>query len=141
MAGRITELAHRYQAQLVLNRSLPVFQRCAADGVHLSSRRLCAQSERPVPLDVYLSASCHNPAEVEQANRIGADFIVVSPVQATASHPQAQPLGWERLRDLTRLAQMPVYALGGMGPADIGKAQLHGAQGIAAISSLWSESV
>jgi 8-oxo-dGTP diphosphatase len=32
---------------------------------------------------------------------------------------------------------MPAYALGGMAPADLAQAWRHGAQGIAAIRSLW----
>jgi len=138
MAGQIIELAHRYDAKVMLNRTLEVFNQCPADGLHLSSSRLMALPGRPVSVDVLLSASCHDPAEVEQANKIGTDFIVISPVQKTHSHPGATPLGWEKCRQLTGLAQMPVYALGGLGNADIGTAQLHGAQGIAAIRSLWS---
>jgi 8-oxo-dGTP diphosphatase len=138
MARQIIELAHRYDAQVMLNRSLQVFNQCPADGLHLSSSRLMALSERPVSVDVLLSASCHDPVEVEQANRIGADFIVISPVQKTRSHPGAIPLGWKKCQQLTGLAQMPAYALGGLGKADISNAQLHGAQGIAAIRSLWS---
>ncbi len=137
MAGQIIELAHRYDARVILNRTQEVFQRCPADGLHLSSSRLLVLAQRPVPADVYLSASCHDSAEVRQANSIGADFIVVSPIKATRSHPGALPLGWDKCRQLTELAQMPAYALGGLGEADISNAQLYGAQGIAAIRSLW----
>ena len=65
--------------------------------------------------------------------------MVVSPVAATASHPQARPIGWDGLAALTAVATLPVYALGGMGPADLPVAQRHGAQGIAAIRGLWKQ--
>lgn len=139
MAHQVVELAHRYHARVMLNTSVEAFGQCPADGLHLNSERLMAISARPVSTDVYLSASCHDAAEVQQANNIGVDFIVVSPVQATRSHPDSLPLGWEKMQQLCALAQMPVYALGGMHAADISKAQRYGAQGIAAIRSLWSQ--
>jgi 8-oxo-dGTP diphosphatase len=71
------------------------------------------------------------------ARRVDADFIVVSPVRATLSHPGVSPLGWEGLKALAELASLPVYALGGTTSADLELAWQHGAQGIAAIRALW----
>jgi len=82
--------------------------------------------------------SCHDAAELEHAGRIGADFVTLSPVAATPSHPAGAPLGWARFASLTRDAEVPVYALGGMGIADIPAARASGGQGIAAIRALWS---
>lgn len=85
-----------------------------------------------------IAASCHGIKDIERANQLGLDFIVISPVQHTASHPDQKPLGWEQFSALTDMAEMPVFALGGMGLNDIAQAQKNGAQGISAISSLWN---
>ncbi len=61
-------------------------------------------------------ATAHGRAEIEEANAIGADAVMLSPVFATRSHPDAQALGPERFHVLATLAQMPVIALGGMTP-------------------------
>lgn len=108
-------------------------------GWHLTSTQLkaLAGQARPLPEGRLLAASCHNARELELAARLGCDFATLSPVQPTASHPDTLALGWEQARQLTLNAQLPVYFLGGMTPADIGKAVRHGAQGIAAIRSLW----
>ena len=124
-------------ARLVLNADPLLAQELDADGVHLNSARLMAMAERPAGMRL-LGASCHTPAEVQHAGTLGLDFIVVSPVQKTRSHPDAVVLGFDGLRTLTELATVPVYALGGMSEADLTKAFLHGAQGIAAISGLWN---
>ena len=73
----------------------------------------------------------------EQAERIGVDFAVLSPVLATASHPEAEPLGWQRFQALVEKVNIPVYALGGMSPRMVGQARECGGQGIAAIRGLW----
>jgi len=53
----------------------------------------------------------------------------------TASHPEASPLGWNRFAELVRDARLPVYALGGVGPADLDRARAAGAQGVAGIGA------
>lgn len=127
----------RYGARLLLNGPPELAQALQADGVHLDSRRLAQLGRRPLPAHMWVGASCHNRDEVAHANAAGVDFIVVSPVLPTPSHPAARPLGWDGLLALTEDANMPVYALGGMGQAELGQAWRHGAQGIAAIRGLW----
>ncbi|MGD8999968.1 MAG: Nudix family hydrolase [Granulosicoccaceae bacterium] len=128
-----------HDARLILNREPGVLEHVDADGLHLTTARLQGLTSRPVPHDKWLAASCHNRDELLQAARIGADFVVLAPVQATRSHPQITPLGWQRFAGLAEIAQMPVYALGGMAEADLETAWQHGAQGIAAIRGLWRE--
>lgn len=59
-------------------------------------------------------ATVHSLQEIGEANRIGADAAMLSPVFATRSHPGAGTLGPLRFRQLARHAAMPVIALGGM---------------------------
>jgi 8-oxo-dGTP diphosphatase len=126
------------QARLVVNTSAQSAWAYAADGVHLSSARLWALTQRPSALAAsLLGASCHTAEDIQQANALGLDYIVLSPVATTASHSQAEPLGWPAFAQLTAQARMPVYALGGMGPADIATAQQAGGQGVAGISAWW----
>lgn len=119
--------------RLLLNAAPELAQELGAAGVHLSSTRLMALQQRPLPAGLWVGASCHDAEQLAQAERIGADFAVLSPVQATASHPDARPLGWQRYAELVDGAGLPVYALGGLTPADIATARQHGGQGIAAI--------
>ncbi|MFO1430805.1 MAG: Nudix family hydrolase [Candidatus Competibacteraceae bacterium] len=131
-------LAKRYEATVLLNGSPEQVLVVQADGVHLSARRLLELQSRPLPADRWVAASCHNEAELRHACRLGLDFVAVSPVKHTRSHPDTAPLGWEGLQTLTEMANLPAYALGGMTPDDLEQAWHHGAQGIAAIRSLWN---
>lgn len=117
------------------------------DGVHLSS----ARSKEHIQYKIdqlennvasrdcerfWVGVSCHNQEEIEQAANI-ADFVFLSAVKQTNSHPGKQAMGWAEFSHLAAQAKQPIYALGGVSAQDIPKAQKHGAQGIAAISSIW----
>ncbi|MDJ0871390.1 MAG: Nudix family hydrolase [Gammaproteobacteria bacterium] len=138
LATRAAALCHGAGASLLVNGDARLAEESGADGVHLSGARLMACSERPLPAERWVAASCHDGRELEHACRLRLDFVVLSSVKSTASHPRAQTLGWAALRRLTERATLPVYALGGMQPADLPVAWEHGAQGIAAIRSLWT---
>ena len=129
------------KAQLMLAGPLEWLGDFPAAGWHLSSAQLreYAPNGRPFPLHRWLAASCHNAEELELARQIGADFVTLSPVAATASHPDAEPLGWLRVTQLIKGCNIPVFALGGMTPADQRAADQAGAQGIAAIRSIWPQ--
>jgi 8-oxo-dGTP diphosphatase len=98
---------------------------------HLSSLDLMEATERPDCQ--WLSASCHNEEEVEKANALGVDFIYISPLCPTPSHPEVDGIGWDCFQSLTELAHMPVYALGGVSISDLDRAKSYGAHGVAGI--------
>lgn len=141
LAIQALPLCRRHGARLILNCPVDLALELEADGVHLSSRQLAALSERPLSRDLWVAASCHSLEEIRQAMAVEADFCVLSPVLETASHPTAEPLGWERFAQIIRSANMPVYALGGMDQTQLSRALESGAQGIAAIRGLWPDSV
>ncbi|MDD2893709.1 MAG: Nudix family hydrolase [Halothiobacillaceae bacterium] len=129
---------HAVGGRVLLNTTPEHFQLvgAAADGLHLNRHALMAQATRPAGMR-WLSASCHDADELAQAERLGLDFVVLSPVLPTQSHPGAPTLGWARFAELARDHALPVYALGGVGDQDIATAQAHGAQGVAAIRAWW----
>lgn len=124
-------LCQQHQAVLILNCGCVVAEP-PVDGVHLTSRQLIALSKRPDGVK-WLAASCHNLVELQHAEAIGVDFVVLAPVKSTPTHPDVKPLGWEIFADLVNRVNLPVYALGGLSQEDLQKARRCGAQGIAAI--------
>ena len=109
-------------------------------GVHLRSSQLAGLSLRPLPENLPVAASCHATESLQLAQALGCDFAVLGSVLPTATHPQASPLGWEGFAKLRESVSLPIYAIGGLTPADLPEARQHGAQGIAAIRSLWPHS-
>jgi len=124
-------------AGLILNGDPRMLRKVSARGVHIPGTDLAGYRERPVDGDKYLSVSVHDEREIELAQRLDPDFVLLSPVKATTSHTQARPLGWERFHALAEILDVPVFALGGLQPGDLDAAQRNGAQGIAAITAFW----
>lgn len=132
------ELCHEHGARLLVNAEPDAALAAGADGVHLASSRLMALRERPLPPELLVAGSCHDGSELAHAESLGLDFVVLSPVCSTSSHPERRALGWERFRALAETCPMPVYALGGMGPDDMARARQTGGQGLAVISGVWA---
>jgi 8-oxo-dGTP diphosphatase len=134
-AAEVIALARTHGARVLINSDIDLAMRLGADGVHLTAAQLARLERRPVP--DWCAASCHDAGELARATRLGVDFAVLGPVQSTPTHPQAQPLGWERFRALARGAPMPVFALGGLAPGDMESAWRSGAHGIAMVRGSW----
>ncbi len=62
--------------------------------------------------------------------------FVAGPVFATRSHPGAEPLGLEFVRELCQIALVPVIGIGGVTPQNAGDVLRAGASGVAVISAV-----
>jgi 8-oxo-dGTP diphosphatase len=127
----------RWHCGLILDRDPADVAALNADGFHATAAVLGQLRERPVAAGKWFGASCHDAAGLARARELDADYAVLGPVRATATHPGASPLGWERFGELATGAGLPVYAIGGLGPDDLDTAWRHGAQGVAGISAYW----
>lgn len=129
------------KAQLMLKGPLEWLGDFPAAGWHLTAQQLGELSAggRPFPSERWLAASCHSADELALAAQMGVDFITLSPVQATQTHPEAQPLGWAQVAELLQGFNQPAYLLGGVTPANVEQAWQVGAQGVAGIRAFWPE--
>ncbi|NOT65461.1 MAG: Nudix family hydrolase [Methylotenera sp.] len=145
---RLAEVSAPYEAKIFLNSSsldeseldlshldINFTQALHVTGLHFTAQALMQLSQKPIGM--LCGASCHNHQELAQAEALGLDYVLLSPVQATLSHTDAAPLGWDNFRDLIADYSLPVYALGGMQAPDIHTARLHGAHGIAMQRGIW----
>ena len=126
------KLCQLNQAKLVLNMPHIDFDE-PCDGWHLTSIELMTTSTREFPDDKLFGASAHNLIEAKHAEKISVDYISLSPINETLSHPQTQILGWEKASEIIIQCKVPIYLLGGMDKDSMDKALSIGAQGIAGI--------
>lgn len=129
-------ICQQYNAVLLMATSADIYKQSQANGLHLNSQVLFEYENRPVLKEQLLSVSCHNVEEMKQAEKLGADILLLSPVKATSSHPELEGIGWVKFKQMIKQLKCPVYALGGMQISDLDNALDAGAQGIA-VSSLW----
>lgn len=133
--ANVVRLGHGHGARVLLNGEAAVAQRAGADGVHLTSARLAQLKARPAV--ELVGASCHDAEELARAAALGADFAVLGPVLPTPSHPDAAAMGWKMFAGLAANYPLPVYALGGLKPADLEAAWRCGAHGISMMRGAW----
>ena len=110
-------------------------------GVHLTSTALMALTERPLPADYLVAASCHSPKELAHAQAIGADFACLSPVKPTKGYSVEKILGLDTFKAWVSEVDIPVYGLGGLERDDLDRVRAAGGQGVAGISAFWSSSI
>ncbi len=140
-ALNIVRRGAEHNVMIILNAE-PAWVATLSDvGLHLTSQGLMNLGSRPIAENRWLSASCHSAEELAHAEHIGVDFVFLSPVLPTRSHPDALTLGWDGLEKLVSRANIPIYALGGMNQAHLRQAQQIGCQGIAGISGFWDQEV
>jgi len=135
VAGAVAR-CHAAAADVFVNHDAELARRSGI-GLHLRAAQLATFEPATWPAGLPLAASCHGVDELRHAERIGCLFAVLGPLRPTLTHPGAAGIGWAGFSALREEVSLPLYAIGGLGPDDIAQARSHGAQGIAAIRSLW----
>ena len=138
LVEQATHLCRKAGADVLVNGDAEL-ARAHGAGLHLQASQLHALDSRPVGPEVRLAASCHTAADLKAAEALGCDFAVVGNLRETPSHPGRPGIGWAGFAHLREQVAIPLYAIGGLGRADLTEARQHGAQGIAAIRSLWPD--
>jgi thiamine-phosphate diphosphorylase len=121
---------------LFVNDRLDVALATGAVGVQLSAGSLTPRDARRLSVDWWIGASVHTLDEAAAAQDGGADYLLVGPVFATPTHPEAPPLGVASLARFVALG-VPVVAIGGVTRANARDLISAGAHGVAAIRALW----
>ena len=111
--------------------------------VHLNHQQIMTLDFSSLSKNYRYFASCHDQHSLSRLNTLATSHTVMgcflSPVKATPTHPetfQSGGMGWQTLGELAKICDVPVFALGGVGQADLATAYEHGAMGIAGIRLL-----
>ena len=136
-ARELLAFAEQQNIWVSLNTSVAVANDLNAPALHLNRHRLAELTSREEFNGQWLSASCHDAQSLNMALEKGVDFVFLSPVLPTASHPGEATLGLEGFAELANSVPLPVFALGGVELKDLPQLNQAGATGFAAISA-WS---
>ncbi len=138
LSRRLRKITAAHGAMLFINDRIDVTLLSDADGVHLRESSVTpSEARRLLDAKKLIGASIHSYDKARQAERDGADFLLLGPVFETLSKAvYGAPLGLETLSEVTRSISIPVYAVGGITP-DRARACIEaGAYGVAAVSAV-----
>ena len=139
LSGRA--LAHLVRAavalpggKILVNTRMDIALACGAYGVHLPAGSVAPNVLRKIaPVGFLIGVSCHTVAELQAAEREGADFAVYGPVFPSVTKA-GTPMGLEAFANAVRQVRLPVYALGGVTGQNGELCIRAGAVGVAGIS-------
>jgi thiamine-phosphate pyrophosphorylase len=112
--------------------------RAVGAGVHLAATDPWPAYTRQPPERLLVGRSCHSVEELRAADREGASYATLSPVFPTASKPGYGPaLGLDGLAAASdSVPELPVLALGGVGPGRVAECLAAGAHGVAVMGEV-----
>jgi thiamine-phosphate pyrophosphorylase len=139
LARELRNLCTAHGAVLLINDRIDVALACDADGVHLPTDSFSVRDARELlGKSRLIGCSTHTLAEVEAANRAGANFVVFGPVFDPISKNAYGPaVGVGALRAACEASDIPVYALGGITPGHIAELSDCELAGVAVIGSVF----
>ena len=138
LAEQLKTVCSTHRAKLFINDRVDVALAVDADGVQLGSASMPVGAARALLGErKSIGASTHSLEEALVAERAGADFVLFGPVYFTPSKSAyGKPQGLEPLRGVVEKISIPVYAIGGIKPENIGAVKRAGASGAALISAV-----
>ncbi|MCM8777969.1 MAG: thiamine phosphate synthase [Candidatus Omnitrophica bacterium] len=120
----------------LINDRIDIAMAIDADGVHLGQDDIpCLYARKLLGRDKIIGITVHNTEAALTAERDGADYLGVSPIFATRTKKDAMPpLGVEIIREIKKVVNIPVVAVGGINLDNLTSVLEAGADGISAVS-------
>lgn len=138
LCEQVRTVAKSYGAKVLVNDRIDIALALDLDGVHLGVAGFpVAEARQLLGRDRLIGASTHSLTEAKSAEQAGADFITFGPVYATPSKARyGPPVGLKALQEAVAAVAVPVFALGGIGIANLPDVRSAGAFGAAMISAV-----
>jgi len=137
-ARRLVALCRAHRVPLVVNDSVELALAAGADGVHVGRDDAAPGVARAALPDGIVGVSCYSaPEGARAAAEAGADYVAIGSLFASATKRGAQRASLEDIGRARRAGGLPVAAIGGITPANVGEVAAAGADMAAVISALF----
>jgi len=135
IASSLVDMCSEAGVLLLVNDRIDVAVGCGCDGAHVGQDDHPAVARARLGPERILGVSVRSVEEAQAAEAAGADYLGVT-VWATATKPEAVPMGPEGLGDVARATALPVVGIGGIHAGNARDALAAGAAGIAVIGAV-----
>ncbi|MGH7369988.1 MAG: thiamine phosphate synthase, partial [Candidatus Methylomirabilaceae bacterium] len=137
-AREIATLCRERDVRFLVNDRLDLALAVDADGVHLGQDDVPASVARTAlgPGKI-LGVSAHSLEQAIRAEADGADYVGIGPIFDTSTKATGYaPLGCDEVRRVRARLDLPLIAIGGIRPDNVGDVIRAGAAGVAVISAV-----
>ncbi|MBK8802006.1 MAG: thiamine phosphate synthase [Fibrobacteres bacterium] len=137
-ARAISAVCRELGVWLLLNDRVDIAACVDCDGVHLGQGDLpTAEARALLGAGKIIGRSTHDAVQARLAMEAGADYINIGPVFPTSTKQVAvAPVGLDMVREVTRMANIPVTTMGGIGHANAREVVLAGADRVAVVTAI-----
>lgn len=138
LAGQLHDMTVGCGGQLLINDRIDVALALEGVGVHLRSDSLPLSVSRCLlGSERLLGISAHSVSEAVEAEKQGADYVVLGPVYETPSkQAYGVPLGLRIVEEACRHVKIPILGIGGITAARAHDVRRAGAFGVAVITAV-----
>ena len=139
-ARRIGQICRRHGVPFLIDDDVELAAAVGADGVHVGQHDMEAGMARAkVGPDMLLGVSAQTVEQALLAQARGADYLGVGAVFPTGSKDDAEDVGIDTLKAICAAVNIPVIAIGGIGPQNVANLNGSGVCGIAVISAIFAQ--
>jgi thiamine-phosphate pyrophosphorylase len=137
-AKKIGKACREGNALFIIDNRVDIALAVDADGVHLGNEDMPYQDARRLLGDKkIIGITVHDVGEAIDAERIGADYIGISPIfETTTKQDAGTPSGINLIKYIKKAVKIPFVAIGGINQDNIKSVLKAGARSIAAISAI-----
>jgi thiamine-phosphate pyrophosphorylase len=136
----LLSLTKKYGVPLIVNDSIELAMEIGADGVHLGEDDPPIAHARDVlGNDKIIGVSCYGKIDRGlNAEREGADYVAFGTPYFTPTKPERAPTSFDVLREaVSRIKNIPIFAIGGITPENADIVLETGVDGIAVITGVF----
>lgn len=138
--SELRPICEQVEAKLLIHTHTTLVSSRFAHGVHFSGD-IDRVSKLREEIRGTVGYSAHTVAEIVAAGQAGVDYVFYSPIFSPLSKVDDRPVvGISGLACAVEVAEIPIYALGGISASNAGCCRQAGASGIAVLSSVMNVS-
>lgn len=112
---KTAERLKKLNVSLIINDYPEIAREVDAIGVHIGQDDVDIKVARKIlGKEKIIGKSTHNLEQVLQAQKDGADYIGIGPIFRTNTKKDAKPLGVDILKKISKIINIPAFAIGGI---------------------------
>lgn len=133
--------ADRHGATFLINDRPDLVAAARADGVHVGQDDMGVEAARAVAGEgAIVGLSTHGPEQLAAANAASGaarpDYVSIGPVWTTPTKPGRPAAGIEYVRHAAAAAELPWFAIGGIGAGNVGEVVAAGAERVVVVRAI-----